>query len=127
MPDAAPEEYMTPAEAGAVLGKASWQLRALEAAGELEAARTEGGTRRYLAAGVAAMRERLDASVPGGPGELLTPAQVAGMFHVHPRTAARWGEDGRLAVVRTRSGRRFRGPEVRARLRGDGGGAGGSP
>lgn len=44
---------------------------------------------------------------------LLTPGQVAAMFHVDPKTVTRWAHAGRLGSVRTPGGhRRFREAEV---------------
>lgn len=49
--------------------------------------------------------------------ELLTPAEVAVMFAVHPRTVAKWAGAGKLAVVRTPGGhRRYYADEVRSLL-----------
>jgi excisionase family DNA binding protein len=49
---------------------------------------------------------------------LLTPAEVAAMFRVDPKTVTRWARDGRLTVVRTLGGhRRYRETEVLALLR----------
>jgi excisionase family DNA binding protein len=48
---------------------------------------------------------------------LLTPAQVATMFRVDPKTVARWAKAGRLTPIRTLGGhRRYRETEVRAML-----------
>jgi excisionase family DNA binding protein len=48
---------------------------------------------------------------------LLTPAEVATMFRVDPKTVVRWAKAGRLTSVRTLGGhRRFREREVRALL-----------
>ena len=45
--------------------------------------------------------------------ELLTPAEVAVMFRVDPKTVTRWARAGRLSAVRTIGGhRRFRAAEV---------------
>jgi excisionase family DNA binding protein len=64
---------------------------------------------------------------PGGE-KLLTPSEVAALFRVDPKTVTRWAAAGRISSVRTPGGhRRFRESEVRALLRGDGEGAGGSP
>jgi len=53
---------------------------------------------------------------------LMTPAEVAAMFRVAPKTVMRWVKEGRLTAVRTPGGhRRFREPEVRALLAGEGG------
>ena len=46
---------------------------------------------------------------------LLTPAEVAGMLRVDPRTVSRWHREGRIAGFRTPGGqRRFRESDVRA-------------
>ncbi len=44
---------------------------------------------------------------------LLTPGEVAVLFHVDPKTVTRWANTGRLGCIRTLGGhRRFREPEV---------------
>jgi len=49
---------------------------------------------------------------------LLTPAEVASMFRVDPKTVTRWARDGRLTSVRTLGGhRRYRESEVLDLLR----------
>ena len=49
--------------------------------------------------------------------ELLTPAQVAQLFGVDPKTVTRWADSGRLGFIRTPGGhRRFRGWEITALL-----------
>ena len=49
---------------------------------------------------------------------LLTPAEVAAMFRVDPKTVTRWARDGRLTSVRTLGGhRRYRESEVLELLR----------
>lgn len=40
-----------------------------------------------------------------GP-KLLTPAEVAIMFRVDPKTVTRWANDGRLTTIRTPGGHR---------------------
>ena len=46
--------------------------------------------------------------------ELLTPAEVAVMFRVNPKTVTRWARDGKISAVRTLGGhRRFRATEIR--------------
>ena len=46
--------------------------------------------------------------------ELLTPAEVAVMFRVNPKTVTRWARAGRISAVRTLGGhRRFRAMEIR--------------
>ena len=38
--------------------------------------------------------------------ELLTPGEVARLFHVDPRTVTRWANEGRLPVIKTLGGHR---------------------
>ncbi len=46
--------------------------------------------------------------------ELLTPAEVATLFRVSPKTVTRWARSGKLNALRTLGGhRRFRAAEVR--------------
>jgi excisionase family DNA binding protein len=46
--------------------------------------------------------------------ELLTPAEVAAMFRVNPKTVTRWARAGKISAVRTLGGhRRFRSDEIR--------------
>lgn len=53
------------------------------------------------------------------PDVLLTPAEVAEMFGVDPKTVTRWAKAGKLGSVRTLGGhRRYRAPEVRSLLTG---------
>ncbi|RMI30882.1 BldC family transcriptional regulator [Nocardia stercoris] len=48
-----------------------------------------------------------------GQESLLTPGQVAALFHVDPKTVTRWAHAGRLGSLRTPGGhRRFRETEV---------------
>lgn len=48
---------------------------------------------------------------------LLTPAEVASMFRVDPKTVTRWAKTGKLTSIRTLGGhRRYREAEVRALL-----------
>lgn len=50
---------------------------------------------------------------------LLTPAEVANMFRVDPKTVTRWAKAGKLTSIRTLGGhRRYREAEVRAALAG---------
>src|SRR6266511_741558 len=50
---------------------------------------------------------------------LLTPAEVATMFRVDPKTVTRWAKAGKLTSIRTLGGhRRYRETEVRALLQG---------
>ena len=51
--------------------------------------------------------------------ELLTPAEVAALFRVDPKTVTRWAKAGKLSSIRTLGGhRRYRESEVRALLAG---------
>jgi excisionase family DNA binding protein len=52
------------------------------------------------------------------PEALLTPAEVAALFRVEPKTAANWADSGRLQTVRTLGGhRRYLKSEVLALYR----------
>lgn len=52
-------------------------------------------------------------SPPAAPDTLLTPAQVASLFHVDPKTVTRWAQSGKLSSIRTLGGhRRYRASEV---------------
>ena len=65
---------------------------------------------------------------PGAAGDLgvdrvfgrgTTPAEVASMFRVDPKTVTRWAKAGKLSAIRTLGGhRRYRESEVRALLQG---------
>lgn len=50
---------------------------------------------------------------------LLTPAEVATMFRVDPKTVTRWAKAGKLSSIRTLGGhRRYKESEVRSLLGG---------
>ena len=50
---------------------------------------------------------------------LLTPAEVATMFRVDPKTVTRWAKAGKLSAIRTLGGhRRYREAEVKELLGG---------
>jgi excisionase family DNA binding protein len=50
---------------------------------------------------------------------LLTPAEVAGLFRVDPKTVTRWANSGKLTSLRTLGGhRRYRESEVQNLLGG---------
>lgn len=59
---------------------------------------------------------------PNGNGDidlerLLTPAEVAALFRVDPKTVTRWAKAGKLSSIRTLGGhRRYRESEVRSLL-----------
>jgi excisionase family DNA binding protein len=45
--------------------------------------------------------------------ELLTPAEVAALFRVNPKTVTRWARAGKITAIRTLGGhRRFRASEI---------------
>ncbi|HEX9235338.1 MAG TPA: BldC family transcriptional regulator [Actinomycetota bacterium] len=49
--------------------------------------------------------------------KLLTPAEVAAMFRVDPKTVTRWAKAGKLSSIRTLGGhRRYRETEIRGLL-----------
>ena len=49
---------------------------------------------------------------------LLTPAEVAALWKVDPKTVTRWAKAGKLTAIRTLGGhRRYREAEVKALLR----------
>ena len=49
---------------------------------------------------------------------LLTPAEVASLFRVDPKTVTRWAKAGKLTAVRTLGGhRRYRQSEVQSLLK----------
>ena len=51
--------------------------------------------------------------------KLLTPAEVAALFRVDPKTVTRWAKAGKLTSIRTLGGhRRYRESEVRGLLGG---------
>jgi len=53
---------------------------------------------------------------------LLTPAEVASMFRVDPKTVTRWAKAEKLTAIFTLGGhRRYRASEVRALLHGGNG------
>lgn len=48
---------------------------------------------------------------------LMTPAEVAALFRVDPKTVARWAAAGKIQTIRTLGGhRRYRATEVQALL-----------
>ena len=50
---------------------------------------------------------------------LLTPAEVANLFRVNPKTVTRWARAGKITAIRTLGGhRRYRASEIRALLSG---------
>ena len=56
------------------------------------------------------------------PEVLLTPAEVASLFRVDPKTVTRWAKAGKLTAIRTLGGhRRYRQSEVQGLLKGNSG------
>lgn len=56
---------------------------------------------------------------PADAETLLTPAEVAALFRVDPKTVTRWAKAGKLSSIRTLGGhRRYREAEVRELLGG---------
>ena len=54
---------------------------------------------------------------PAGAEQLLTPAEVAALFRVDPKTVTRWAKAGKLTSIRTLGGhRRYRASEVQSLL-----------
>lgn len=55
--------------------------------------------------------------VPTDDDVLLTPAEVARVFRVNPKTVTRWARSGKLRAIRTLGGhRRFRAADIRVFL-----------
>jgi len=51
------------------------------------------------------------------PDALLTPAEVAALFRVNPKTVTRWARAGKITAMRTLGGhRRFRASEIKRAL-----------
>lgn len=51
---------------------------------------------------------------------LLTPAEVARIFRVDPKTVTRWAQSGRIGSIRTVGGhRRYKESEIKALLEAD--------
>jgi excisionase family DNA binding protein len=54
----------------------------------------------------------------GNQEKLLTPAEVASLFRVDPKTVTRWAKAGKLTSIRTLGGhRRYKESEVKALLK----------
>jgi len=55
---------------------------------------------------------------PSNQEKLLTPAEVASLFRVDPKTVTRWAKAGKLNSIRTLGGhRRYRESEVQGLLK----------
>jgi excisionase family DNA binding protein len=60
------------------------------------------------------LRSRVMAEQPLQADALLTPAEVAALFRVNPKTVTRWARAGKITAIRTLGGhRRFRASEIR--------------
>ena len=58
------------------------------------------------------------AQTHAAPETLYTPAEVASLFRVDPKTVTRWAKQGRLTPIRTLGGhRRYRASEVEQLLK----------
>ena len=58
-----------------------------------------------------------DVSMNSEQEVLLTPAEVASLFRVDPKTVTRWAKAGKLTSIRTLGGhRRYKDSEVKALL-----------
>jgi excisionase family DNA binding protein len=54
----------------------------------------------------------------GAQEKLLTPAEVAALFRVDPKTVTRWAKAGKLTSIKTLGGhRRYKESEVKALLK----------
>jgi excisionase family DNA binding protein len=61
----------------------------------------------------------MEASMAQKDGSLLTPAEVAALFRVDPKTVTRWAKAGKLSSIRTLGGhRRYKAEEVKKFLEG---------
>jgi excisionase family DNA binding protein len=59
-------------------------------------------------------KESADMAEETHPDALLTPAEVAALFRVNPKTVTRWARAGKITAIRTLGGhRRFRASEIR--------------
>jgi excisionase family DNA binding protein len=57
-------------------------------------------------------------SISSNQEKLLTPAEVASLFRVDPKTVTRWAKAGKLTSIRTLGGhRRFKESEVKTLLK----------
>jgi excisionase family DNA binding protein len=83
--------------------------------------RVEVGAKNRYVRGDMPQKERDDGASLGGPHpdpeQWLTPAEVAALFGVHPKTVTRWAKGRRLGFIRTLGGhRRYRLSDVRKLL-----------
>jgi len=60
-------------------------------------------------------------NLPPEPEVLLTPAEVAQLFRVDPKTVTRWAKAGKITAIRTLGGhRRYRRSEIQALMKSSG-------
>lgn len=106
-------DVVMPAEAARLAGVPLATLRRWAQAGKVPTVvTTAGGHRRFARADMAAVRESMEG---------LTVAEVAALFHVEPRTVARWVAERRLAAKKTPGGDlRFRPDDVETLRKGGG-------
>ena len=65
------------------------------------------------------MEDDMTTRSPDAAEALLTPAEVAALFRVDPKTVTRWAKAGKLTSIRTLGGhRRYKESEVRGLLEG---------
>lgn len=95
-----PPSLLTPAEVGTKLRLDPKTVTRWAQKGYLDYIKTLGGHRRYPEAQIQAMLGEPD------PGPLLTPAEVANLFGVGPKTVTRWATTGKLEAIRLTSGHR---------------------
>jgi excisionase family DNA binding protein len=78
-------------------------------------------TFQFLANQILAVLEGANMTRRAVEGEaLLTPAEVAALFRVDPKTVTRWAKAGKLTSLRTLGGhRRYRESEIRSLLDGE--------
>ena len=70
-------------------------------------------------AGTAVYKKELGGEMAQKDDAILTPAEVAALFRVDPKTVTRWAKAGKLSSIRTLGGhRRYRADEVRKFLEG---------
>ena len=70
--------------------------------------------RRQLRASGPANAEGKNMAEQSHRDDLLTPAEVAALFRVNPKTVTRWARAGKITAIRTLGGhRRFRSSEIK--------------
>jgi excisionase family DNA binding protein len=97
---------------------AIWSLSAIWDIPDRLPAEHQAHKRRRINIGPGGEATHMSARTPEAE-PLLTPAEVATMFRVDPKTVTRWAKAGKLTSIRTLGGhRRYRETEVRALLAG---------